>query len=143
MSIGTIRVLLVTLLCIGLASCGQSTTTKDNTESTTPTALPATSDNSADNTGVNDRDRNGATITPGDQPENKADLEMAAKIRQSIVDDKSLSTDAQNVKIVAADGVVTLRGPVKTAREKTAIEDKVKQVAGVSRVENLLEVAAN
>jgi hyperosmotically inducible protein len=58
------------------------------------------------------------------------------------VDDKSLSTNAHNVKIITSNGVVTLRGPVKTAAEKKAIEDKAKQVAGVTKVENLLEIEA-
>jgi osmotically-inducible protein OsmY len=38
--------------------------------------------------------------------------------------------------------VVTLRGPVATPQEKVAIEFKAKQVAGVTRVDNLLEVEA-
>ena len=56
--------------------------------------------------------------------------------------DDSLSVNAQNVKIVTSNGNVTLRGPVKTEREKEAIEAKAKQVAGVHRVTNLLEVEA-
>ena len=56
--------------------------------------------------------------------------------------DDSLSLNAQNVKIVTSNGNVTLRGPVKTEREKESIEAKAKQVAGVHRVTNLLEVEA-
>jgi hyperosmotically inducible periplasmic protein len=40
------------------------------------------------------------------------------------------------------DGTVTLRGPVKSDREKAEIEAKAKQVAGVKRVENQLEIAS-
>ena len=50
--------------------------------------------------------------------------------------------NAQNVKIVTSNGNVTLRGPVKTEREKEAIEAKAKQVVGVHSVTNLLEVEA-
>ena len=57
--------------------------------------------------------------------------------------DKSLSTNAHNVKIITTDGVVTLRGPVKSAAEKATIAAKAQQVAGVSRVDNQLEIASN
>ena len=52
----------------------------------------------------------------------------------------SLSTNAHNVKIVTSAGTVTLRGPVKSTEEKATIEAKAKQVAGVTRVDNLLEI---
>jgi len=51
--------------------------------------------------------------------------------------------NAHNVKIMTSNGVVTLRGPVKSEDEKKSIEAKAKQVAGVTRVENLLEVEKN
>ena len=59
-----------------------------------------------------------------------------------MVSDDSLSTTAKNVKIITNDGVVTLRGPVKSEHEKQAIAAKAQQVAGVQRVDNQLEVAA-
>jgi osmotically-inducible protein OsmY len=95
----------------------------------------------ADNTGKNVRDRNDATLTPGDQSNDKADVKITQEIRKAIVADDSLSTNAHNVKIITADGVVTLRGPVKTPQEKVAIAEKAKQIAGVNRVDNQLEVA--
>jgi len=39
--------------------------------------------------------------------------------------------------------IPTLRGPVKSTEEKAAIEAKAKQVAGVTRVDNLLEIEVN
>jgi osmotically-inducible protein OsmY len=65
---------------------------------------------------------------------------LLAKVRQAVVDDKTLSTNAHNVKIVTNNGVVTLRGPVKSADEKKTIEAIATQVAGVTKVENLLEI---
>jgi hyperosmotically inducible periplasmic protein len=97
----------------------------------------------ADNTAKNERDRNDATKTAGDQSENEADRKITQEVRKSIVDDDKLSTNAQNVKIITNDGQVTLRGPVKTQEEKKAIESKAKQVAGVKNVENQLEIASN
>jgi len=96
----------------------------------------------ADNSGRNVRDRSGDTKTPGDQSENEADRTITQNIRQAITADDSLSTNAKNVKIITSDGTVTLRGPVKSEKEKTEIEAKAKQVAGVKRVDNQLEIAS-
>jgi hyperosmotically inducible periplasmic protein len=95
-----------------------------------------------DNSGRNVRDRDNQTKTPGDQSENEADRTITQNIRQAITADDSLSTNAKNVKIITNDGTVTLRGPVKSEKEKTDIEAKAKQVAGVKRVDNQLEVAS-
>jgi len=95
-----------------------------------------------DNTGRNVRDRNDATKTAEDQSENEADRTITQNIRKAINSDDSLSTNAKNVKIITNDGTVTLRGPVKNEQEKTAIEAKAKQVAGVKNVDNQLEIAS-
>ena len=94
----------------------------------------------ADNTGKNVRDREEPTKTPTDQRENDTDLRITADIRQALVDDGALSFDAKNVKIITAGSVVTLRGPVASDLEKASIEAKAKSVAGVTRVDNLLEI---
>ena len=86
-----------------------------------------------DNSGRNVRDRDNQTKTPGDQSENEADRTITQNIRQAITADNSLSTNAKNVKIITNDGTVTLRGPVKSEKEKTDIEAKAKQVAGVKK----------
>ena len=97
----------------------------------------------ADNTERNVRDRDSKALTPMDQSENKADLTITQRIRKAVVADHSLSTNAKNVKIITNDGVVTLRGPVKSEHEKTKIVAKAQQVAGVSKVDDQLEVEAN
>lgn len=94
----------------------------------------------ADNTGVNARDRSSQTTTAFDQPNDKADIKLAAAVRHAIVKDKSLSMSAHNVKLVVAGGVVTLRGPVDSADEKARVETLVRGVSGVSRVDNQLDV---
>jgi hyperosmotically inducible protein len=96
----------------------------------------------ADNTARNSRDRDGATQTAGDQAENETDRTISANVREAVVADNGLSMNAHNVKIVTSGGTVTLRGPVKSSEEKAAIESKAKQVAGVTRVDNLLEIEA-
>jgi len=95
--------------------------------------------NLPDNTSVNVRDRNDATLTPGDQGESDSDRKTTATIRQSLTSNDQLSTTAKNVKIITMGGKVTLRGPVNTEAEKDAIESAVKQAGAVS-VDNQLEV---
>ena len=94
-----------------------------------------------DNSGRNERDRNDATKTAGDQSESEADRTISQNIRKAITSDDSVSTNGKNVKIITVDGVVTLRGPVKSESEKTNIAAKAQQIAGVKNVENQLEVA--
>ena len=94
----------------------------------------------ADNSAVNARDRSSQTTTPFDQPNDKADIKLAAAVRRAIVKNKSLSMSAHNVKLVAAGGVVTLRGPVDSANEKASVESVVQGVSGVSSVDNRLDV---
>ena len=99
-------------------------------------------DYAPDNSGTNVRDRNPAAVTAGDQPNNSSDMLITQQIRKAVMADKALSTNAQNVKIITTDGVVTLRGPVASADEKASIAEKAKSVAGVTRVDNQLEIAS-
>lgn len=94
----------------------------------------------ATNTRMNKRDRSMHTTTPVDQPNDSADIKLAAAVRKAIVQDDALSTHAHNVKLVAAHGAVTLRGPVASAEEKTAVAAKVAGVPGVSSVDNQLDI---
>ena len=106
---------------------------------------PAPTDKSStaapDNTGKNERDRNPSEVTADQQKENPSDRELARHIRQALVKDKSLSTYAHNIKIIAQNGVVTLKGPVQTEQEKQSIEAKAAEVAGgADKVKSELEV---
>jgi len=95
-----------------------------------------------DNSARNARDRDDQNKTTGDQSENEADRTITQNIRRAVTADDSLSTNAKNVKIITNNGTVTLRGPVKSEKEKAEIEAKAKQVAGVKSVDNQLEVAS-
>jgi hypothetical protein len=92
-----------------------------------------------DNTGRNVRDRDDMTLTSEDQSEKKSDRELTQKIRQAVVEDDALSGEAHNIKIITVDGVVTLRGPVKSAEERNAIGAKAVKIAGTGKVKNQLE----
>jgi hyperosmotically inducible protein len=83
-----------------------------------------------DNTKVNQRDRDASQPTADQGKNNATDLDLAKNIRRSIMDDKSLSSDAHNVKVISQNGTVTLKGPVKSEAEKSAIVSKAVSVAG-------------
>jgi osmotically-inducible protein OsmY len=103
-----------------------------------PAAAPQTRD--ADNTAINKRDKGNATQTPQKQTNREPDRKLVASVRRALVRDKSLSTSAHNVKIVTRDGVVTLRGPVRSDEEKGKVEQLAQAVAGVKSVDNKLDV---
>jgi osmotically-inducible protein OsmY len=94
-----------------------------------------------DNTKVNKRDRNAGEATADQQKMNDSDRELTRKIRRSIMDDKSLSTYAHNVKVISQNGSVTLKGPVRSEDEKSALEAKAVAIAGSGKIINELSVA--
>jgi hyperosmotically inducible periplasmic protein len=130
----TALVLSLPLLIFGGYGCNSPSAEKTQAPSaqTTP-----------DNTGRNVQDRTGATLTPGDQSESEADRTLTQRVRQAVVADASLSTNAHNIKIITLNGVVTLRGPVNSTEEKTNIDAKAQQIAGATKVNNQLEIVAN
>jgi osmotically-inducible protein OsmY len=127
------KVLLCALALLVLAGYSGTAHAADKTAATPSQTAP-------DNTGRNVRDRGGETMTPGDQSNEKADLNLTQEIRKAIMADDSLSMNAKNVKIITANGVVTLRGPVNTPQEKATIEAKAQSIAGASNVDSQLEI---
>ena len=85
-----------------------------------------------DNTKVNKQDRDANQPTADQQKNNASDVDLTKNIRRSIMEDKSLSTDAHNVKVISQNGTVTLKGPVKSEAEKSAIVAKAVSVAGAA-----------
>jgi len=103
-------------------------------------SLPA--QDKPDNTKTNKQDRSASQPTADQQKNNKSDRETAKEIRKSIQSDKSLSTYAHNVKVIAQHGNVTLKGPVRSEEEKKTIQEKAAAVAGESNVVNELTIVA-
>ncbi len=104
---------------------------------------PAFAQNTApspDNTKVNKRDRNASQATADQGKNNNSDRETMRKVRRAVMDDKSLSTYAHNVKIISQHGKVTLKGPVQTEDEKKSIEAKATEIAGDGNVINQITV---
>src|SRR6202043_2118395 len=78
----------------------------------TPRDPAAASDaTEADNAKRNASEQNKDTDTAEKQSNSKDDLALTQKIRQAVMKDGSLSMNAKNVKIIAQDGKVTLKGP--------------------------------
>lgn len=123
------RTLLCTALLLGVGPLVKAQ------EASAQQAPPA-----ADNTRANERDRNANEPTADQQKENRSDRDITQQIRRSIMKDKSLSTDAHNVKIVTENGQVTLKGPVRSEKEKRAVEAKAADVAGENNVSNELDI---
>jgi hyperosmotically inducible protein len=121
---------LITAFAAGIMAVSGSTLSAGQTQS------PA-----ADNTKVNKADKGGG-VTADQGKNNQTDRAMMQKIRQAVMADKSLSTYAHNVKIIAQDGKVTLKGPVHTEAEKQSIEQKATDVAGAGNVTNEITIKA-
>ncbi|MDX2052852.1 MAG: BON domain-containing protein [Polyangiaceae bacterium] len=98
---------------------------------------------SAENTGINERDRNSLTLTPGDQGGSEADRTITQMIRQAVIKEDSLSMTSKNIKIITVNGVVTLRGPVSGAEQKSTIASIAQRTNGVQRIDNQLEISTN
>jgi osmotically-inducible protein OsmY len=95
----------------------------------------------ADNTGTNKRDRADSAKTADQAKNNKSDVELTAEIRRAVVDDKALSTNAHNVKIIVQDGRVTLKGPVASKSEQAAVAKKAADIVGRAKVTDEMAVA--
>jgi len=95
-----------------------------------------------DNTKVNKQDRNTGAPTADQQKNNRSDIEITAQIRKLLTNDKTLSTNAKNVKVITQNGDVTLRGPVGSAEEKKNVEAKATEIAGATHVKSEIQIAA-
>jgi hyperosmotically inducible periplasmic protein len=106
------------------------------------TAIYLAADSALENTEINVRDKDNTTLTPEDQKETEGDIKITAAIRQVVVKNESLSVNAQNIKIITRNGVVTLRGPIESEPENMKLQDIARQMPGVMQVNNQLEIKA-
>jgi osmotically-inducible protein OsmY len=70
-----------------------------------------------------------------------ADTHVTQRIRDSVRRNKSLSSQARNVQIVAQGGKVTLRGLVQSEDERNAFQAEAVAVVGNRNVSNQIEIA--
>ncbi len=124
--------------CVGLiAGCtGNESVTEQGMDSN-ETAETAESTGSSETT-ANERQAEGATADQQSNSEN--DVEVTRQIRQKIMEDESLSTNAHNVKIITENGSVTLKGLVDSQAEKSKVESHARAAAGATPIENQIEI---
>jgi hyperosmotically inducible protein len=78
--------------------------------------------------------------TADNQSNAKSDRLLTQQIRKAIIADKTLSTYAHNVKIIVANGSVTLKGPVKSDDEKQKVMSDASSVNGAGNISDQLTV---
>ncbi len=93
-----------------------------------------------DNSGVNKVERDHSSLGAGQARNDRSDVKIMREIRRSLTQDKSLSIYAHNVKIIAKEGKVTLKGPVHTQEEKDRIGAEAGRIVGPDNVDNQLTV---
>jgi hyperosmotically inducible periplasmic protein len=103
--------------------------------------MPSNDKSAADNSAQNVRDRDNQSMTPMDQSNKPEDVDLTRRVRQAVESDSNLSTDAKNVKIITVDGVVWLRGPVRSAEEKAEIARAAHDIAGAGKVRDEIQIA--
>lgn len=94
-----------------------------------------------DNSKVNKQVTENAAATAESQGSDPQSIDNTRKIRKAITEDKSLSTYAHNIKIISNGNDIVLKGPVRTADEKQAIEAIATRVVPTAVVKNQISVA--
>lgn len=112
----------------------------DATVRDTNAALTPDKPRAVDNSGQNEIDKQGSSMTPMDQGNSEADIAVTRTIRKALTADSTLSTNAQNLKVITRDGIVVLRGPVASQAEADAVLSHARTAAGVNRIENQIAV---
>jgi len=82
-------------------------------------------------------------VTAENQSNTKSDTDVTIALRKSIMAEKGLSTDAQNIKIITRGKVVLLRGTVDSEDEKALISTLAEQTCGAKKFNNQLEVKSH
>lgn len=87
-----------------------------------------------------DYEKNGRTNEQSPAVENEADRAISQSVRHALKDDASLAPQADSIKITTTNGVVTLRGSVKSENDKSEAGKKARFIQGVKAVDNQLGI---
>jgi len=71
------------------------------------------------------------------------DLALADSIRRQFEYDRGLAPSLKRVTVEVQDGRVVLRGTVRSDLDQRVIVDDIREVAGISRITNNLEIDPN
>lgn len=133
----TKSVLIASIALIGLIGC---------TDNRSTTSTPERTGSSSSHSGsVTDRTAQTPATTPSTTTAaamSEADRTLAQQVENSLKQNQQLASATQNIQVHANNGEVTLQGSVNSQQEKTNIGDAARQVAGVTRVNNELEVSS-
>ena len=98
--------------------------------------IPCIAQTQPDNTAQN-KDH---AVTAENQSAATSDRAITHNVRKAIVADKSLSSYAHNVKVITANGAVTLKGPVHSEEEKQKVQADAASVVSPDAITNQLTV---
>lgn len=132
-----------TLLVAGLAlasSFAPFAYAQTPTSTPTPTPTPMHSSGTS-STAENKADASSNAVTPFSQSNAQADLDVTQNIRKAILNEKNMSVDAQNIKIITTTNhVVYLKGVVDSETERQRILAIAKPLAGDRTIKNRLKL---
>ena len=114
-------------------------TAQTTTQTTTETIYD--SNNSGTNSVYNSTNEANRGLTAQDQGSSDMDIKTTQAIRQQVVAQDEFSSTAKNIKIITINGLVVLKGPVRTMAEKSKIEAIAMNVAGHTKVTNEITVS--
>lgn len=141
------QVALVVAVIAVLTGCGEGSAPRSQSDSSgrpMNSAMRSTNESDTsrpvDNSAQNVTDRDGRSVTPLDQGSSSSDIAITKQIRKALTSDETLSVNAQNVKIITANGVVVLRGPVASQAEVNRVLAHVQEANGISRIDNQITV---
>lgn len=79
---------------------------------------------------------------PSDSDFSEEDANLAKNIRQALIIDRSLSKYAQSIRVTANNGNVTLQGYVASEKEKQSVLTSIKQIHGVTSIDDQLSIVS-
>ncbi len=84
----------------------------------------------SDNTELNKGGASKEATMAVSEKTNRTGRAPSQKIHAEIMKDKSLTTNAHNIKVISQNRKATLKGSVRTSDKKAAVEDKAAAAAG-------------
>jgi osmotically-inducible protein OsmY len=110
---------------------------------TAPSMNDAATKEAVDSLHIDHPDSTIARPPLGDQStlgESQSDRMLVQRIRQAVIDDETLSTQARSVQIQSQEGTIVLKGQVGSERERQRLGDTAFRESGGKMVINQLEV---
>ena len=118
----------------GVLGCDYDDRTSRPADQTTPSTSPSVSPPADSGMAASE------PAIPAPTTMTEVDRQLAQRVSDTLRQDGTLSAAAQNVTVHANNGAITLRGSVSSEQEKNDLEAKARQVAGVTQVNNELEI---